>query len=442
MPALTVDEQLRILSAGAVDVITEADLRRKLGRGTPVRVKLGIDPTASDIHLGFAVVLRKLRQFQELGHSAVLIIGDFTAAGRRPVGAVRDPAPPDQGGGRRARGDVPRAGAAGSSARPPRDPAQLRVARRRWASRTCCASPPARRSPACSSATTSPSATASGSPISVMEFLYPLLQGWDSVMVEADVELGGTDQLFNNLVGRDAPGAGGPGGAGRADHAAARGARRRQEDVEVARQLRRDRRAARRAVRQADVAPRRAHAASTSSSRPVGTPTGSTRSPPRCATASWRRSRPSGCSPAPSSTCTTVRVRGRRRGRVRPGVPGATSRPTEIPEHVLDAAEAIDGRIQHRQRAAPGRPRGLQQGGPPPDRAGRCPHRRRGRHRSRRWPCPPTDLDGVTLQVGRRRWVRIRTARDPPETGGPGLTRRLPPPVGSPVRPRGLSADG
>src|SRR6185295_4541624 len=76
----------RILGAGALDLITEADLRRKLERGQPLRVKLGIDPTASDIHLGFAVVLRKLRQFQDLGHIAVLIIGDFTAQVGDPSG--------------------------------------------------------------------------------------------------------------------------------------------------------------------------------------------------------------------------------------------------------------------------------------------------------------------------------------------------------------------
>src|SRR5437870_10947077 len=86
MTATTIDEQLRILTAGVVDVISEADLRRKLGRGAPLRVKLGIDPTASDIHLGFAVVLRKLRQFQDLGHVAVLILGDFTAQVGDPSG--------------------------------------------------------------------------------------------------------------------------------------------------------------------------------------------------------------------------------------------------------------------------------------------------------------------------------------------------------------------
>ena len=74
-----VDRQYELLTAGAVDLISAGELRAKLERGVPLRVKLGIDPTASDIHLGFAVVLRRLRRFQDLGHTAVLIIGDFTA---------------------------------------------------------------------------------------------------------------------------------------------------------------------------------------------------------------------------------------------------------------------------------------------------------------------------------------------------------------------------
>src|ERR1700754_2092069 len=85
-PTLPVDEQLRIVRTGAVDLITEDDFRRKLGTGRSLRVKLGIDPTASDIHLGFAVVLRKLRQFQEQGHTAVLILGDYTAQIGDPSG--------------------------------------------------------------------------------------------------------------------------------------------------------------------------------------------------------------------------------------------------------------------------------------------------------------------------------------------------------------------
>src|SRR5215470_12521611 len=86
MAAPDVDEQLRLLGAGAVDFITDADLRRKLASGRPLRAKLGLDPSRPDIHIGHAVVLRKLRQFQELGHTAVLIVGDFTALVGDPSG--------------------------------------------------------------------------------------------------------------------------------------------------------------------------------------------------------------------------------------------------------------------------------------------------------------------------------------------------------------------
>src|ERR1043166_6426050 len=83
---MDVDGQIRLLTANTVDVISEGELRKKLERGDPLRVKLGIDPTASDIHLGFAVVLRRLRLFQDLGHTAVLIVGDFTAMVGDPSG--------------------------------------------------------------------------------------------------------------------------------------------------------------------------------------------------------------------------------------------------------------------------------------------------------------------------------------------------------------------
>src|ERR1043166_8403473 len=83
---MDVDGQIRLLTANTVDVISEGELRKKLERGDPLRVKLGIDPTASDLHLGFAVVLRRLRLFQDLGHVAVLIIGDFTAMVGDPSG--------------------------------------------------------------------------------------------------------------------------------------------------------------------------------------------------------------------------------------------------------------------------------------------------------------------------------------------------------------------
>jgi tyrosyl-tRNA synthetase len=210
---VSVDEAVRIVGAGAVNLISEGDLRKKLARGTPLRVKLGIDPTASDIHLGFAVVLRKLRQFQDLGHTAVLILGDFTAqvgdpTGRsatRPrlapeqieanletyqaqAGLILEPVrPEDQAGLGLVRLEVRRnsewLGALGADG-------LLGLAGKATVAQMLERDDFAKR-------------YAAGQPISVMEMLYPLLQGWDSVMVRSDVELGGSDQLFNNLVGRD-----------------------------------------------------------------------------------------------------------------------------------------------------------------------------------------------------------------------------------------------
>ena len=164
-------------------------------------MKLGIDPTASDIHLGFAVVLRKLRQFQDLGHTAVLILGDFTAQVGDPSG--RSATRP------RLTKDEVDAHAATYLDQIRRILSEERLEVRRnseWlatmgiedvlqlAARTTVARMLERDDFA--------KRYAGGTPISVMEFLYPLLQGWDSVMVEADVELGGTDQLWNLLLAR------------------------------------------------------------------------------------------------------------------------------------------------------------------------------------------------------------------------------------------------
>ena len=196
------DEAVRIVGAGATNLISEADLRKKLGRGTPLRVKLGIDPTASDIHLGFAVVLRKLRQFQDLGHTAVLILGDFTARVGDPTGrsATRPRLAPEQIEANL----VTYQAQAGLILRPDRLEVRrnsewlgalgadglLGLAGRATVAQMLERDDFSRR-------------YAAGQPISVMELLYPLLQGHDSVVVEADVELGGSDQLFNNLVGRE-----------------------------------------------------------------------------------------------------------------------------------------------------------------------------------------------------------------------------------------------
>jgi len=204
---LSVDEQTRILTAGCVDVISEADLRERLASAVsekrPLRIKLGVDPTASDIHLGFAVVLAKLRQFQDLGHVAVLIIGDFTAMVGDPTGrsATRPRLSRAEVDGHAAT-YIDQVGAILNL-----DPGRIEVRRNsEWLEalgmedilRLTGSTTVARMLERNDFATR----YAQGVGISLTELLYPLLQGWDSVQVRADVELGGTDQLFNNLVGR------------------------------------------------------------------------------------------------------------------------------------------------------------------------------------------------------------------------------------------------
>ncbi len=198
---IPVDEQLRVLRAGTVDLISEADLRRKLGSGRSLRVKFGIDPTSSDIHLGHAVPLQLLRRFQELGHTAVLIIGDFTARVGDPSGrsATRPQLGEEEVAAHAATYLEQAARILSPELLEVRHNSEwlatmgiadvLRLAARSTVARMLERDDFARR-------------YRDGVAISVMELLYPLLQGWDSVMVRADVELGGTDQLFNNLVGR------------------------------------------------------------------------------------------------------------------------------------------------------------------------------------------------------------------------------------------------
>lgn len=177
------------------------ELEKKLALNRPLRVKLGIDPTATDIHLGFTVVLRKLRQFQDAGHTAVLIIGDVTAMVGDPTGrSATRPQLDSTTVQENAQTYLDQVGSI-------LDPDRLEVRyNSEWlggmaladlvhlTSRMTVAQMLERNDFA--------NRYASGSPISITEFLYPLLQGWDSVMVEADIELGGSDQLFNNFVGR------------------------------------------------------------------------------------------------------------------------------------------------------------------------------------------------------------------------------------------------
>ncbi len=202
-PVVDVDRQLRLLTANAVDVISEPELRTKVERSRPLRVKLGIDPTASDVHLGFAVVLRRLRMFQDCGHKAVLIIGDFTARLGDPSGkSATRPQLAKEEVDAYAQSYIAQIGAILDMS-----PERIEVRRNsewlasldmqdvlRLTSQVTVARMLERDDFA--------KRYAAGVPISLMEFLYPLLQGMDSVEVRADVELGGTDQLFNLIIGR------------------------------------------------------------------------------------------------------------------------------------------------------------------------------------------------------------------------------------------------
>jgi len=204
----SVDDQLAVLERGCERIYTEAELRKKLedsrASGRPLRVKLGLDPTAPDIHLGHTVVLRKMRQFQDLGHKAVLIIGDYTAMVGDPSGRskTRPILGPEQIE-RNAETYFAQAGKVLDT-----DPAKLEIRRNsEWLAGMNLAA--ALRLAGKMTVARMLERDAfekryrTGDPIYIHEFLYPLLQGQDSVAIESDVELGGTDQTFNNLVGRD-----------------------------------------------------------------------------------------------------------------------------------------------------------------------------------------------------------------------------------------------
>jgi len=196
------DEALAFLKEGAAQIISESELREKLALGRPLRVKFGVDPTSSDIHLGHTIVLRKLRQFQDLGHQAVLIIGDFT-------GMVGDPS------GR-------------SATRPHLSHDEVLANAESYRVQAFKILDPVRTEIVCNGdwfrTMSFEDVLRLNSRVTLQQMLqredfheritkhqsiraheiqYPIMQGWDSVMVKADVELGGTDQLFNILIGRD-----------------------------------------------------------------------------------------------------------------------------------------------------------------------------------------------------------------------------------------------
>lgn len=205
MKCLTIDEQLRFLKRRAVDIIPEGDLIRKLERsartGKPLRVKLGVDPTSPDIHIGIGVVLQKLRDFQDLGHTAVLIVGDFTAR-------IGDPSERASQRKMLSKEEVEaNMRAYKEQALKILDPDRTEFRyNSEWLEKMDFAKLLELASKYTVAAMLERDDFAKrfreGNPISIVEFLYPLAQGYDSVAIEADVELGGTDQRFNLLVGR------------------------------------------------------------------------------------------------------------------------------------------------------------------------------------------------------------------------------------------------
>jgi tyrosyl-tRNA synthetase len=194
---------LEVLRRGAEEVLPEGALEKQLAKGEPLRVKLGIDPTAPDIHLGHVVVLTKLAQFQQQGHKVVLIIGDFTARVGDPSG--RTATRPALSGEEIDAHATTYVEQAKRILLPDKERLEVRYNSEwlaamdmadvlRLTSRVTVARLLERNDFS--------ARYEAGEPISLMELLYPLLQGWDSVMIDADVELGGTDQLFNILMGR------------------------------------------------------------------------------------------------------------------------------------------------------------------------------------------------------------------------------------------------
>ena len=199
---LSVDEQMKVIASGVAKIVPEEGLRKKLERGVPLNIKLGVDPTSPDLHLGHAVPLRKMRQFQDLGHKVTLIIGNGTALIGDPSGK--------------------------NSTRPQLSLEQIEANADTYVAQAMKILDPARTTivhngdwilsldlkgllELCSKFTVArilerddfTKRYQSQTPIALHEFLYPVMQAFDSVQIGADVEMGGTDQLFNLLAGRE-----------------------------------------------------------------------------------------------------------------------------------------------------------------------------------------------------------------------------------------------
>ncbi len=199
---LSVDEQMKVIASGVAQIVPEAGLRKKLERNEPLNIKLGVDPTSPDLHLGHAVPLRKMRQFQDLGHQVTLIIGNGTALIGDPSGK--------------------------NSTRPQLSQEQIEANAETYVAQAMKILDPEKTNivhngdwilplnlkgmlELCSKFTVArilerddfTKRYQSQTPIALHEFLYPVMQAFDSVQIKADVEMGGTDQLFNLLAGRE-----------------------------------------------------------------------------------------------------------------------------------------------------------------------------------------------------------------------------------------------
>ena len=206
MQRATPEEQLEIIKRGIVEVLVESELKTKLERSCqdnmPLKVKVGFDPTAPDIHLGHTVLLEKMRQFQELGHEVIFIIGDFTGTIGDPTGRseIRKPLTRDE--------VLKNAETYKKQAFKVLDPEKTRVVfNSEWMDKMT-ATDLIRLSAKHTVARMMEREDfkkryASEQPIGIHEFVYPLIQGYDSVELRADIEIGGTDQKFNMLVGRE-----------------------------------------------------------------------------------------------------------------------------------------------------------------------------------------------------------------------------------------------
>jgi tyrosyl-tRNA synthetase len=197
-----IEKALDILTSGTAKVLSRKELKEKLKLGRPLRVKLGVDPTAPDIHLGHTVAIEKLRQFQELGHQAVLIIGDFTATVGDPTGrsAARPPLSREE--------VLANAETYTSQAFKILDKEKTEVVYNGDWFRTMTYEQVLKLNARVTmqqmlQREDFKSRVEKGQEVRLHEIQYPIMQGWDSVEIQSDVEIGGTDQLFNILVGRD-----------------------------------------------------------------------------------------------------------------------------------------------------------------------------------------------------------------------------------------------